>query len=110
MNRQNCNSLYAKIYMAGNIDIAKQSCRKFCYEKGLCINIYQTNYIYTGGEEVGFCIESINYPRFPVEEKELFDTMIDLGMIVMQDCSQLSFTVMSNNNCINFSRKDEIKR
>ena len=63
------DTYWVRIYMAGDLQIAKHICREFCMV-GLCINISETDYIYTMGEEIGFCVELINYPRFPATEKD----------------------------------------
>jgi hypothetical protein len=56
---------WVRIYMSGPIEIAKQVCREMCMEDGLCLTIDSTQFIYTGGEESGYVIGLINYPRFP---------------------------------------------
>ena len=38
------------IFMAGDINIAKQVCREYCFQVGFCITIEPVDYIYTGGE------------------------------------------------------------
>ena len=53
------------IFMAGDIAQAKQVCREYCLAVGLCVTIEPVDYIYTGGEEAGFRIGLLNYPRFP---------------------------------------------
>ena len=68
------NTYWVKIYLAGNLDIAKQVCREECRRKGLCVTIRPCTYIYTCGEEEGVEIQLINYPRFPaVTDTELND-------------------------------------
>lgn len=61
-----------KIYMSGPIEVAKQALREYCMRlhrddntDGLCATIESTTFIYTGGEEQGFVIGLLNYPRFP---------------------------------------------
>lgn len=80
--------------MAGNIDVAKQTCREFCMT-GLCVNIHKTDYIYTLGEEKGFCIELINYPRFPVENIVTLNKATELAELLMERCFQGSYSIMS---------------
>lgn len=55
------------VYMGGDIETAKRWLRAHCYERGLCVTVTPTTFIYTGGEESGFAIGLVNYPRFPVE-------------------------------------------
>lgn len=56
---------WVKLYLSGPIEIAKQIIRKDCSEEGLCVTIEPTTFIYTGGEESGYVVGLINYPRFP---------------------------------------------
>ena len=88
------DTYWVRIYMAGDLKIAKHICREFCMV-GLCVNISETDYIYTMGEEIGFCVELINYPRFPSTEKEILDRAYDLGSKLMEGLFQGSYTVMT---------------
>lgn len=56
---------WVRIYMSGPIAVAEQVCRDECYREGLCVTIEPTRFIYTGGQEDGFVVGLINYPRFP---------------------------------------------
>lgn len=58
-------SIRVQIFMAGDISEAKKEIRSYCYEVGLCVTVTPTDFIYTGGEESGFVIGLVNYPRFP---------------------------------------------
>lgn len=58
---------WAHIYMSGPIEVAKQVIRQECMRAGWCVTIDPTTFIYTGGEEAGFVVGMINYPRFPAE-------------------------------------------
>lgn len=58
-------TFWARIYMSGPIEIAKQVCRDYCLREGACVTVDPTHYIYTGGEESGFVVGLLNYPRFP---------------------------------------------
>lgn len=56
---------WIKLYLAGPIEVAKQVLRAECLREGLCVTIEPTTYIYTGGEEAGYIVGLLNYPRFP---------------------------------------------
>jgi hypothetical protein len=62
---------WARIYMSGPIDVAKQALRAECMREGLCVTIEPTTFIYTGGEEAGFVVGLINYPRFPLDPERI---------------------------------------
>lgn len=53
-----------RLYLSGPIEVAKQVLRQECLREGLCITIEPTTFIYTGGEEAGFVVGILNYPRF----------------------------------------------
>jgi hypothetical protein len=42
----------ATIYIAGPVAKIESVCRKFC-ERGMCVTVTPTTYIYTGGSEGG---------------------------------------------------------
>ena len=86
---------WVKIFMAGEIDDAKKCCQKFCDDIGLCVTIEPTDYIYTGGSEIGFVVGLINYPRFPSTPSVLFIRAKQLADLLLQICGQDSFTIMT---------------
>jgi hypothetical protein len=63
-----------RLYMAGDIGHAKRLLREECYppNKGLCVTVEPTTFIYTGGEEEGFVVGFVNYPRFPSQPADLW--------------------------------------
>ena len=107
MKELDCNTYWAKIFIAGPIDVIKQTCRKFVLT-GLCVTVTPTTYIYTGGEEVGVIVELINYPRFPTDLREIIESAIRLGEQIMIDAHQVSYTVQTPYNTYYFSRREEI--
>lgn len=62
---QTAPTFWVRIYMSGPIEAAKQALRAECLREGLCVTIDPTLFIYTGGEEAGFVVGLVNYPRFP---------------------------------------------
>lgn len=86
------------LYMAGDIHQARQVCREYCMEVGLCVTVTPTTYIYTGGEEAGFIVGFINYPRFPASSGELWDTAMSLAKQLRNRLCQHSFTIVGPDN------------
>ena len=84
-----------KIHIAGDINQIKQSCRQFCNDIGLCVTVTETDYIYTGGSQTGATIGLINYPKFPKTETELNEAAVNLGLKILHDACQESFTIES---------------
>ncbi len=66
-----CERINITICMAGDIAQAKQIIRGYCWDRGWCVTVTPTTYIYSGGEENGFIVGVENYPRFPSTLDEL---------------------------------------
>lgn len=92
------------IYMAGDYAKAKQVCRVYCWNVGMCINIMPADYIYTGGEEAGFKIEFINYPRFPITEVALLMHAQTLAALLAEQLCQKSWSIVGPNETHWYSR------
>lgn len=100
-------SMTVRIWMAGNYADAERICRKFC-KTGMCVSIHPTNYIYTGGEESGFCVTLINYPRFPVSELSVLkDKALGLAYELMAGLYQQSFSIEDPENTTFYSSRPE---
>ena len=98
---------WARIYMAGNLADAERVCREHCLEVGLCVTLTPTQYIYTGGQEAGFVVGLMNYPRFPSAPEEIDAQAAALGMRLMVALCQLSFSVDSPSGTSWFSRRTQ---
>lgn len=92
------------IYMAGDIAQAKQIIRKYC-ERGFCVHIHPADYIYTGGEEVGFKVGIVNYPRFPASSSELLAAAKELAGLLIEGLYQHSALIISPANTIWITRR-----
>lgn len=95
------------IFMAGDIAQAKQVCRECCFEVGLCVTIEPVDFIYTGGEESGFRVGLINYPRFPTTEEALHDRAYLLADDLLQRLCQHSYSIVGPRETEWFSRRPE---
>ena len=100
-----CPTIRFDIFMAGDIAQAKQVCREYCFEVGLCVTIEPTDYIYTGGEETGFRIGLINYPRFPSDVSGLEARAQRLATAVMERLCQHSYSIVGPTETVWFSRR-----
>jgi hypothetical protein len=56
---------WVRVFMSGPIEAAKQALRAECLREGLCVTVDPTVFVYTGGEESGYVVGLINYPRVP---------------------------------------------
>jgi hypothetical protein len=90
-----CSTWWVRIYLAGDIEIAKQVCREVCFEDGLCVTVEPCEYIYTGGQEAGYCVGLINYPRFPADHRAITERANRLAERLMAKGCQHSALVMT---------------
>lgn len=108
MEIKECEHCSIKIYIAGDYDLYRNICRKFCFHIGLCVNIRKCDYIYTGGEETGVIVELINYARFPSNRVEIKQIAIELAFELMDEGCQTSFSITDGDKSYFYSiRKDD---
>lgn len=88
-------TFFARIYMSGPIEGAKQVCREYCLRVGLCVTVEPSLFIYTGGEEAGYVVGLINYPRFPSTPEVITETANELAELLMLRTAQWSSLVMT---------------
>ena len=97
---------YARIYLSGPIEDAKRWLRVYC-SKGMCVNITPTTYIYKYGEEEGYIVEIINYPRFPRTKAEIVSIAKNIAMGLMEDTCQGSFSIEYPNHTYYYDRRKD---
>jgi hypothetical protein len=98
-------TIRVEIFIAGDIQQAKQACREFCLTEGACVTVEPTDYIYTGGEETGVRVGFINYPRFPTTPEALFDKAGRLAEQLMHRLCQHSYSIVGPEQTVWYSRR-----
>lgn len=78
MKKESSITHIVRLYLSGPIEVAKQAIREDVLKAGLCVTIEPTTYIYTGGEEAGYVVGLLNYPRFPCDPEKLEKRAMDL--------------------------------
>lgn len=96
--RNEVAAYHATIHMAGDINHARQVCRKFVME-GACVQLAPCEYIYTGGMEAGFTCRIMNYARFPADKAAIDNKAERLARILCQELCQISFSIESPEAC-----------
>lgn len=107
MIEQQCASYPVSIFMAGSAWEAETVCREYCNAIGLCVTVTETNYVYTGGEEAGFIVGLINYPRFPASHGNITEHAFALGDLLRKRLGQQSYSVQTPERTIWRSWREE---
>jgi len=95
MNIATVQTFVCRIYLSGPIDVAKQIIRGECLRAGLCVTIEPTTFIYTGGEEAGYVVGLLNYPRFPIEPSAVLSRAEQLAALLLEQTHQHSALIVS---------------
>lgn len=88
-------TIQVSIYMAGDIQQCKQVLRKECFCEPICVTVEACDYLYTGGEESGFRVGLVNYPRFPSDLETLRRRAILLAEVLISRLHQWSALVVA---------------
>lgn len=94
-----------KLYVAGPIDVAKQILRGECLREGLCVTIEPTDFIYTGGEETGYVVGLLNYPRFPGTPQQLWERARHIAELLVGGTHQHSILLVAPDTTQWLSRR-----
>jgi len=95
------------IYMAGDRVTALQVCREYCLAVGLCVTVSERQYVYAGGEEAGFMVELVNYPRFPSDPRAIFKNAEQLARALISALHQHSAMIQDDKQVVWMTRRQE---
>lgn len=76
------------------IDEAREVCRAYCDEVGLCVTLTPTEYVYTDGGEPGCVVGLINYPRFPSDAETIRAHALTLARRLLAALGQMRMTAV----------------
>jgi hypothetical protein len=102
-------TFWVRIYASGPIEIAKQVCREYCLNVGLCVTIEPSLFIYTGGEESGYCVGLINYPRFPAQDDIVIIKAREIAERLLERTAQHSILLMSPTETTWITKREDGK-
>jgi len=103
MNKTQVKTFTATIYVGSRVgygdEILHQSeienwLQSYCDSEGLGVSITPTKFIYSDGNEPGFIVGIINYPRFPSEKEELRTLSLKIAEELRILMKQLRVTVV----------------
>lgn len=92
-----------EVFIAGDVDHAKQIARRFCKERSCCVTVTSTTFIYRGGEEAGVVIGFRNYPRFPEDAYTLRSLAEELGSQLRSELAQDSYMAVDHGGSTTWS-------
>ena len=81
--------------MSGPIEVAKQALRKEILREGLCVTIEPTLFLYTGGEEHGFVVGLLNYPKYPSSPIDLLQRARHIRDLLLAETAQESALIVT---------------
>lgn len=97
MITKSCDTYAVKLYLAGPIEVAKQVIRQEVLREGLCVTIEPTLFLYTGGEETGYVVGLVNYPRFPSDPEAIRERARGLMHRLLEATFQHSALMVAND-------------
>lgn len=95
MKEETSPSFPVSIFMAGDIAKATEICRAYCDETGFCVTVTPTTYVYTRGQEAGFIVGLINYPRFPSDDDTITARAFDMADRLREALGQDSYSIQT---------------
>ena len=98
------------LYLSGPIEVAKQVLRADCLREGLCVTIEPTLFIYTGGEEAGYRVGLLNYPRFPTTPEALQARAEAIALGLLDATSQHSALMVTPTISHWFTKREDAAR
>ncbi len=95
-----------EIFIGGDYFAALNICEVFC-ERGLCVTVEPTVYVFKGGRCEGVRVGLINYARFPSDPINIWATANELALDLMEGLGQGSFTVQDGQTTHFYTRRTE---
>ena len=95
MRIESVDTFWVRIYISGPLAVAEQLLRQECLREGLCVTIDPTKFIYTGGEESGYVVGLVNYPRFLTTPDLLWARARSLAELLLAGTFQQSVLLVS---------------
>ena len=115
-----CPTYYANIYcgvrpsynkcpeyiLKSKIRYAKELCQKYCDSAGLGLTFTETEFIYTDGNEPGFIVGLINYPRFPSDVMSIHVKANNIARMLMDSLNQERVSIMYPDETVMLEKSD----
>lgn len=105
-HQKQSETYWVRLWLAGPIEVAKQIIREECLREGLCVTVEASTFIYTGGEEQGYVVGFLNYPKFPKTPEEIEARARDLMHKLLAGTFQHSALMMTPTTTEWISNRD----
>lgn len=109
MIRLEAPSYPMSIFMSGDMREAFDVCMEYCERVGFCVTLNGTGYIYRrqgrGAHSPGFVVGLINYPRFPMTPKQLWERAEQLAALLCERVEAESYTIQAPDRTVFFSHR-----
>lgn len=86
---------YTKQPMSASI--IHQTLQNYVDRVGLCLTITDNTFVYTDGNEPGFTVGLINYPRFPSDREKIRKHALAIAQLLKDAYHQLRVTVVMDD-------------
>lgn len=96
-----------RVYLSGPIEEAKRILRRECLSVGLCVTVEPTTFIFTGGEEQGYVVGFVSYPRFPAEEGQLMHLARTVAVKLLDETFQFSALIVGPTSSVWISIRED---
>lgn len=106
MIKQSAPSYQYEIYIAGPYERALDICAEYC-ERGFCVSVSRTCFVYRHGREDGVCVTLINYARFPTSRGQLRHAADKLASALMDGLHQGSYSIVGREESVFVSRRPQ---
>ena len=100
-------SYQVTVFIGGDLELAKAACQKFCDERGECVTVETTDYIYTNGSTEGVRVGFINYARFPRTRRVIFDQAVELARWLLIALDQESVSVVASDKTLWLTTREQ---
>lgn len=105
MKREEAPSYPISIFMAGDYARAVALCRDYCGANPFCVTVKASEYVYTGGQEAGFVVGIINYPRFPATPDALWEAAERIAAMLRVGLEQQSYSIQAPDRTVWISHR-----
>lgn len=96
-----------RLYLSGPIEVAKQVIREHVLAHPQCVTVEPTTFLYTGGEEQGYVVGLLNYPRFPSTQEDLCEYAMTLARLLLDRTFQHSALVVGSGSTVWITKREE---